>query len=109
MTTIFITDLPFRGGNARDARGYSETLLPGRRSRRAFTFDNCPGARVAARAPPSLFRDEDRRALFLDEDHDELRRLGLAGVAADDVNVVGAFIVGLARLERDLLLPLELH
>src|SRR5262245_29007606 len=50
-----------------------------------------------------------RSALFLDQDHDEFCRLGLAGVSANDVNIVGAFIEGLSWFQGDRLATLQLH
>src|SRR5262249_61435708 len=43
----------------------------------------------------SLCWHERRCALVLDQDHDEFRRLGLAGVPVNDMNIVGALIEGL--------------
>src|SRR5690242_17295141 len=72
------------------------------------------GALSATRPVPphprqSLRRHERRSALVLDQDHQELRRLGGAGVAVDEMNVVGAFIEGLSRRQGYLFSALQLH
>src|SRR5262249_7386736 len=54
-------------------------------------------------------RCQDRRTLVLNEDDEKLRRLCLAGVATDNVNVVWTFIEGLTRVKGDRFLPLNLH
>jgi hypothetical protein len=46
---------------------------------------------------PSLDWHEGRSALVLDQDHQEFRRLGTAGVPVHDMHIVGAFIEGLSR------------
>src|SRR5262247_3246724 len=58
---------------------------------------------------PSLDGHERRSALVLDQDHQEFRRLGTAGVPVHDMHIVGAFIEGLARCQCDLLATLHLH
>src|SRR6516164_8977029 len=57
----------------------------------------------------SLLRDQDGRALVLEEEHHELGRLRLARVAADGVNVVRTFVESVAGLERHFLPALHLH
>jgi hypothetical protein len=42
-----------------------------------------------------LDRCQDGRTLVLNEDDEKLRRLRFAGVATDNVNVIGTFIEGL--------------
>src|SRR5215469_12215836 len=54
-------------------------------------------------------RCQDGRTLVLNEDDEKLRRVCLAGVATDNVNVIGTFIEGLTRMKGDRLLPLNLH
>src|SRR5262249_9198812 len=54
-------------------------------------------------------RCQDRRTLVLNEDDEKLRRVCLAGVGTDNVNVVRTFIEGLTRVKGDRLLPLNLH
>ena len=44
-------------------------------------------------------RYQHRGALVFYEEHDELRRLGFAGIAADNVDVIRAFVEGLTRPE----------
>src|SRR5262249_8825296 len=48
-------------------------------------------------------------ALVLHEEHDEFRRLGLARVAADDVNILGAFIESLTGCQGHFFPALHLH
>src|SRR5262245_53425155 len=57
---------------------------------------------------PSLNGHERRRALVLDQDHQECRRLGRAGVPVHDMHIVGAFIEGLSWCQCDLLSTLHL-
>src|SRR5262249_29586089 len=58
----------------------------------------------------SLFdRSQGGRTLVLNQDDEKPRRLRLASVATDSVNVVGTFIEGLTRVQGDRLLPLDLH
>src|SRR6516162_5623052 len=57
---------------------------------------------------PSLYWQERRRALVLDQDHEEFGRLGTAGVPVNDMNIVGAFIEGLSRCQCDLFSTLHL-
>src|SRR5215468_9324605 len=58
----------------------------------------------------SLFdRCQDGRTLVFNEYDEKLRRLRLAGVATDNVNVIGTFIEGLTRVKGDRLRPLDLH
>src|SRR5215831_223728 len=56
----------------------------------------------------SLYWHERWSALVLDQDHDEFRRLGLAGVPVNDMNIVGALIEGLSRFQGDRLPTLHL-
>ena len=58
---------------------------------------------------PSLDWHERRSALVLDQDHQEFRRLGIAGVPVHDMNIVGAFIEGLSWCQCYLLSTLQLH
>jgi len=48
-------------------------------------------------------------AFVLHEEHDEFRRFGLTGVAADDVNVIRAFIESLTRRESHFFSASHLH
>src|SRR5215510_10645081 len=48
---------------------------------------------------PSLDGHQHRSALILDQDHQEFRRLGIAGVPVHDMHIVGAFIEGLSRCQ----------
>src|SRR4029077_9806959 len=57
----------------------------------------------------SLCGHERRRALVLDQEHQELRRLGAACVPVDDMNIVRAFIEGLSWCQCHLLSTLQLH
>ena len=54
-------------------------------------------------------RRQDRRTLVFNEYDEKLRRLRLASVATDNVNVIGTFIEGLTRVKGDQFLPLNLH
>jgi hypothetical protein len=54
-------------------------------------------------------RDEDRSALVLDEEDDEFRLRGRAGIAANDVHVVRAFVKDLTGIEGDWRPSLDLH
>src|SRR6516225_7387643 len=51
----------------------------------------------------------DGRTLVINEYDEKLRRLRLAGVATDNVNVIGTFIERLTSVKGDRLLPLNLH
>src|ERR687898_3109043 len=59
--------------------------------------------------PVSFRGNEDRGALVLHEEHQELRRLYLTRVPRDDVHVVWSFVERLARQESDRVLALNLH
>jgi len=48
-------------------------------------------------------------AFFLNQEHYEFRRFGLAGVSPDDVNIRGAFIEGLTRCQSHFLSAPHLH
>ena len=58
-----------------------------------------------------LFRHwhQHRSALVLDQDHQELCRLGTACIPTDDVNIIGPFIKGLSWRQRYFLATLHLH
>src|SRR5438132_7715040 len=56
-----------------------------------------------------LGRKHCRNTLFFHQEHDELRRFAVARVAADNVNVIRAFIESFAGFERDGLGALQLH
>src|SRR5262245_63599505 len=58
---------------------------------------------------PSLDWHQHRSALVLDQDHQEFRRLGTAGVPVNDMHIVWAFIESLSRCQCDLLSTLHLH
>lgn len=66
-------------------------------------------ARGSRSSSASLHRRKHRRALVLQEEHHELGGLGEAGVAADGVDVVGAFVEGLAGGQRDGLAAAQAH
>src|SRR5215475_4699654 len=53
--------------------------------------------------------NEYRNTLFFHQEHDELRRLAVARVAADNVDVIRAFIECFAGFERDGLGASQLH
>src|SRR5215475_8539641 len=57
----------------------------------------------------SLYWHERRSALVLDHEHQEFRRLGIACVPVNDMNIVGAFIEGLSWCQCYLLSTLHLH
>src|SRR6476469_2799736 len=56
-----------------------------------------------------LGRNQCRNTLVFHQEHDELRRFAVARVAADDVNIIRAFIKCFAGFERDGLGALQLH
>src|SRR5882724_9447543 len=56
-----------------------------------------------------LGRKQCRSTLFFHQEHDELCGFAVARVAANDVNVIRAFIKCFARFERDGLGALQLH
>ena len=56
-----------------------------------------------------LGRNEGRNTLFFHQEDDELRRFAVARVAADDVNLIRAFIEHFAGFERDGLDVSQLH
>src|SRR5262245_63786732 len=59
---------------------------------------------------PILFdRRQDGRTLVFNEYDEKLRRLRLAGVATDNVNIIGTFIERLTSVKSDWLRPLDLH
>src|SRR5262245_44003313 len=64
---------------------------------------------VSGESPILLDRRQDGRTLVFNEYDEKLRRLRLAGVASDHVNVIGTFIEGLTSLKGDRLRPLDLH
>src|SRR5262245_34032457 len=58
----------------------------------------------------SLFdRHKDGGTLVFNHYDEKLRRLRLASVATDNVNVIRTFIEGLTRVKGDWLRPLNLH
>src|SRR5262245_7404582 len=57
---------------------------------------------------PSLYWHERRSALVLDQDHQEFRRLSIACVPVDDMDIVRAFIEILSWCHCYLLSPLHL-
>src|SRR5262245_25627301 len=57
----------------------------------------------------SLCWHERWSALVLDHEHQEFRRLGIACVAVNDMNIVRAFIEGLSWCQCYLLSTLQLH
>src|SRR5262249_49978201 len=57
----------------------------------------------------SLYWHDCWSALVLDQDHQEFRRLGIARVPVNDMNIVGAFIEGLSWCQCYLLSTLQLH
>src|SRR5262249_23152254 len=75
----------------------------------------CPAGVVADSAnhpaviPLSLHRHYYRSAFVLNQEHDKFGWLSTARVPANDMNVVGAFVEGLTRCERDLFSALYLH
>src|SRR5262245_66008474 len=54
-------------------------------------------------------RRQDGRTLVFNEYDEKLRRLRLAGVATDNMNVIGTFIERLTSMKGDRLRPLDLH
>ena len=54
-------------------------------------------------------RCQDGRTFVFNEYDEKLRGFRLAGVATDNVNVIGTFIEGLTRVKGDRLRPLDLH
>src|SRR5437867_3199369 len=76
-----------------------------------FMFESpvSPIAGAQKRLLTLLGRKQCRYTLFFHQEHDELRRFALARVAADDVNVIRAFIESFAGFERDGLAASQLH
>ena len=56
-----------------------------------------------------LDRNQNRRIFIFEQEDDKFCRFGIACVAANDVNVVRAFIEGLSRCQGDGLSALDLH
>ena len=59
--------------------------------------------------PQSLHWHEHRSALVLHKEHQEFGWLGAAGVSADDMDIVGAFIKGLHGYQRDFFSAFHMH
>src|SRR5437016_11718332 len=76
-----------------------------------FMFESpvSPIAGAQKRLLTLLGRKQCRYTLFFHQEHDELRRFAVARVAADDVNVIRAFIESFAGFERDGLGASQLH
>src|SRR5436305_10267883 len=76
-----------------------------------FMFESpvSPIAGAQKRLLALLGRKQCRHTLFFHQEHDELRRFAVARVAADDVNVIRAFIESFAGFERDWLGASQLH
>src|SRR5437773_9957361 len=76
-----------------------------------FMFESpvLPIAGAQKRLLALLGRKQCRNTLFFHQEHDELCRFAVARVAADDVNVIRAFIESFAGLERDGLGASQLH
>src|SRR5213592_776732 len=76
-----------------------------------FMFESpvLPIAGAQKRLLALLSRKQCRHTLFFHQEHDELRRFAVARVAADDVNVIRAFIESFAGFERDGLAASQLH
>src|SRR5260370_346478 len=55
------------------------------------------GSARTSSAESAVHGDEDRRTMVLDQENHELRRLGVARVAPDQVDAAGSFVEGLAR------------
>src|SRR5438477_12990198 len=67
-----------------------------------FMFESpvLPTAGAQKRLLALLGRKQCRHTLFFHQEHDELRRFAVARVAADDVNVIRAFIESFAGLAQ---------
>src|SRR2546430_3457432 len=76
-----------------------------------FMFESpvSPIAGAQKRLLTLLGRKQCRYTLFFHQEHDELRRFAVARVAADDVNVIRAFIESFAGFERNGLGASQLH
>src|SRR6266481_6024444 len=76
-----------------------------------FMFESpvSPIAGAQKRLLTLLGRNQCRNTLVFHQEHDELRRFAVARVAADDVNIIRAFIKCFAGFERDGLGALQLH
>src|SRR6266403_3639317 len=74
-----------------------------------FECSVLPIASAQKRLLALLGRKQCRHTLFFHQEHDELRRFAVARVAAEDVNVIRAFIESFAGFERDGLGASQLH
>src|SRR6266478_6971490 len=76
-----------------------------------FMFESpvSPIAGAQKRLPALLGRKHCRHTLVFHQEHDELRRFGVARAAADDVNVIRAFIESFAGFDRNGLSASQLH
>jgi len=92
------------GGNARGCRQPSLHLCSHPVGRRIL------GVRFGKiQAAELVGREHHGSVLVLNQEHDEFRRFGLAGVPPDDVNIRGAFIEGLTSCQSDFLSAPYLH
>src|SRR5262249_32320842 len=91
---------------------YSFLLGKKREGREAARTENTrlgyrqPTNRAWLKAQGLFDRCQDGRTLVLNQHAEKLRRVCLAGVATDNVNVVRTFLEGLTRVKGDRLLPL---
>src|SRR5438874_11517730 len=76
-----------------------------------FMFESpvLPIAGAQKRLLALLGRKHCRNTLVFHQKHDELRRFTVARAAADDVNVIWAFIESFAGFDRDGLRASQLH
>ena len=65
--------------------------------------------RAEIRSFDSVRRHQYRGAFVLHEEHDEFRRLGLACVPPDDVNIIRAFVEALTRCQSHFFSASHLH
>ncbi len=56
-----------------------------------------------------LHRNQNRRTFVFDQENDKFSRFGIAGIAANDMNVAGTFIEGLSRCQGDRFSTSYLH
>ena len=54
-------------------------------------------------------RNQNRRTFVFDQENDKFGRFGIAGIAANDVNIAGAFIEGLSGCQGDRFSTFYLH
>src|SRR5215213_6757381 len=104
-----VSSIPSRSCPPRTPRASSSAAASRRHWRRRNGICTRQRVLTAVSIQQSLYRQERRRALVLDQEHQEFRRIGSACVPVDDMYVVRAFIEGLSWRQRYLLPAPQLH